>query len=357
VFAMRILITGGAGFVGTSLALAFRDQARGGEVVAFDSLRRRGAEMNVPILKNAGVSFIHGDVRAPADLEDVPGNFDFVIEASAEPSVLAGIHGSPRYVLETNLVGMLHCLEFARRRAAAVLFLSTSRVYSIEPLRTLRLTEASTRFDLATDQSWPGVGAAGISEDFPVHQPRSFYGASKLAAEYILQEYVQTYGLKAVINRCGVIAGPGQFGKVDQGVFTLWVAHHYFGRPLRYTGFGGTGKQVRDLLDPRDLFALIQRQVGQLDQWQGESYNVGGGPQGSVSLQEFTGLCQAITGRTVPVGSDPLTGVVDIPWYVSDIEKVRGRFGWEPRTKPEEIVIRITEWIRGGEATLRSLFS
>lgn len=353
---MRILITGGAGFVGASLALAFRAASQVNEVVAFDNLRRRGAEGNLLILRRAGVSFIHGDVRAPADLEDVPGNFDLLIEASAEPSVLAGVQGSPSYVLETNLVGMLHCLEFARRRGAAVLFLSTSRVYSIEPLRTVRLMEGLSRLELAADQMWPGVSPAGISEEFPVHLPRSFYGASKLASEYVLQEYVQTYGLKAVINRCGVIAGPGQFGKVDQGVFTLWVAHHYFRRPLRYTGFGGAGKQVRDLLDPGDLFTLIQRQVRDMEQWRGETYNVGGGAQGSVSLQEFTCLCQAVTGHAVTLEADEATSPVDIPWYVSDFRKARETFAWEPRTSPEGIVSRITEWIRSNEATVRTLF-
>lgn len=353
---MRILITGGAGFVGATLARSFRAAEAPPEVVAFDNLRRRGAEMNLPLLRQAGVQFVHGDVRNPGDLADLPGNFDLLVEASAEPSVLAGLDGSPTYVLETNLVGMLHCLEFARRRGAAVLFLSTSRVYSIEPLRGVCLTEQPTRFELAPTQRCPGVGPAGIAEAFPVHLPRSFYGASKLAAEYVLQEYVHAYGLKCVINRCGVIAGPGQFGKVDQGVFTLWVAHHYFGLPLRYTGFGGTGKQVRDLLDPEDLFVLVNRQLARVEHWNGEVYNVGGGADGSVSLHEFTDLCRAATGRSVPVGEVPETTAVDVPVYVSDCAKVRATFGWQPRIAPGEIATRIAEWLRHNEAAVRPLF-
>jgi CDP-paratose 2-epimerase len=353
---MRILITGGAGFVGSSLAQAFRAASAAAEVVVFDNLRRRGAEVNLPILKRAGVSFVHGDVRVADDLAEVPGHFDLMVEASAEPSVLAGLHGSPSYVLQTNLVGMLHCLEFARRRGPAVIFLSTSRVYSIEPLRSLRLTEEASRFDLAAEQSWPGVSLDGISEEFPVHLARSFYGASKLAAEHVLQEYVETYGLKAVINRCGVIAGPGQFGKVDQGVFALWVVYHYFGRPLRYTGFGGTGKQVRDLLDPEDLFGLIQCQLRCVEQWRGETYNVGGGLQGAVSLQEFTRLCHESTGREVRIEGEDTSSAVDIPWYASNLRKVRAAFSWEPRISPRGIVDRITEWIRGNQATVKTLF-
>jgi CDP-paratose 2-epimerase len=353
---MRILITGGAGFVGTSLALAFRCEPEAHEVVAFDNLRRRGTESNLARLKHAGVHFVHGDVRNPADFEDIPGTFDLFIDASAEPSVQAGVRGSPHYVLGTNLVGMIHGLEFSRQRCGAVLFLSTSRVYSIEPLRTLGMSESPTRFELTPHQTYPGVTPAGIDEAFPVHLPRSFYGASKLAAEYLLQEYVHSHGLHGLINRCGVIAGPGQFGKVDQGVFTLWVAHHHFGCALRYTGFGGTGKQVRDLLHPDDLYTLIRRQLETMQRWQGETYNIGGGVRGSVSLHEFTLLCQKVMGRSVPVGHDPETSVVDVPFYVSDFGQAQAAFDWEPRIRPEAVVRGIAEWIRANESTLRPLF-
>src|SRR5690606_7583876 len=151
----------------------------------------------------------------------------------------AGLDGAPSYLVQTNLGGTLNCLEWARRQGAAVVFLSTSRVYSIAPLREVGLRETETRFEIAESQALPGVSAAGVAEDFPTHLPRSLYGATKLASEMMVQEYAEAYGVPAVINRCGVIAGPGQFGKVDQGVFTLWVANHYFGKPLRYTGFGG----------------------------------------------------------------------------------------------------------------------
>ena len=141
---------------------------------------------------------------------------------------------------------------------------------------------------------------------------------------------MSTYGLKGLINRCGVIAGPGQFGNVDQGVFTLWVARHHFGRPLRYTGFGGTGKQVRDLLAPDDLYDLVRRQLMRMECWTGDAFNVGGGPEGSVSLLEFTNLCQTATARTVAIESDPTTSPVDVPWYVSDSRKASEVFGWRP---------------------------
>lgn len=232
---MKILITGGAGFVGANFAVSFKKEDPAMTVVAVDNLKRRGSEFNLALFKQVGVEFIHADIRHDSDLEDIPGNFDIFIEASAEPSVLAGVNGSPHYLLQTNLGGTLNCLEFARKRAKIFVFLSTSRVYSLAPLKEIKLLETPSRFAAAAVQSHPGISQSGISESFPTHLPRSLYGATKLASELIVQEYVHNYGLQAVINRCGVIAGPGQFGKVDQGVFTLWVAHHFFKQPLQYT--------------------------------------------------------------------------------------------------------------------------
>lgn len=349
---MKILITGGAGFVGSALARHFRG---GNEhsVVVFDNLHRRGSESNIPGLVSEGVTFVHGDVRNPADLEALDGAFDVLIEASAEPSVHAGTGDSPRYVLDTNLVGAMNCLEFARNRCGGLVFLSSSRVYSIDPLARLPLVRLATRLDLQQQECGvAGVGPAGVSESFPRDTHRSYYGASKLAAELLCQEYAAHAKLPVVINRCGVIAGPGQFGKTDQGVFTLWVARHHFGRPLKYTGFGGTGLQVRDLLHPEDLCGLVSRQLQSLHPLSGCTFNVGGGRDGSVSLQEFTSLCRDVVGREVPVAEDPSTSPLDIPWYVSDHAKVSGLLNWQPLRRPRQIAEDIAAWVRANESAL-----
>jgi CDP-paratose 2-epimerase len=354
---MRILITGGAGFVGSSLAFNFRDHLPSAEIVVLDNLRRRGAERNVSRLRARGIEFVHGDIRSRADLDDLPGSFDVLIEASAEPSVQAGIGGSPDYVLQTNLVGTLNCLEFARRRVDRTVFLSTSRVYSIAPLRAIALEETATRFEIAPGQTVPGVSERGIAEEFPTHLPRSLYGATKLASEMMVQEYVATYGMRAVSNRCGVIAGPGQFGKVDQGVFSLWVIHHWLGKPLAYTGFGGTGKQVRDLLHPDDLFALVTRQLECIEQCAGESFNVGGGRACSTSLAELTAVVREATGSEVPIQGRDETSPVDIPLYLSDTTRAEARFGWRAERGVRDIVRDIYGWLRADEAALRPLFA
>jgi len=349
-----ILITGGAGFIGSFLARSFRESHSIVRVVAFDNLRRRGSELNVEELREHGVEFVHGDVRSAADLESIGGDFDLVVDASAEPSVLAGLSGSPRYVLDTNLGGTLNCLEFARQRGCRFLLLSTSRVYSIAALKRIRLVEGPTRFEIADEQTTTGITPAGISEEFPCDSPRSLYGGSKLASEIITQEYAAAYGIPAVIDRCGVVVGPGQFGRVDQGVFALWIRNYYFRRPLRYTGFGGQGKQVRDILHPSDLFELVDRQIAALPRHSGEVFNVGGGRGVSASLSELADICRELLGP-VPIGSDPETSWVDVPLYVSDSRRAQREFGWKPARTVTTIVRDTIEWIRRNERTLRAL--
>lgn len=350
---MRILITGGAGFVGSALARHFTRDRSGHSVTVLDNLRRRGSELNVASLVTQGVEFVHGDVRNVSDLEALDGHFDVMIEASAEPSVSAGMSGSPRYVLETNLLGAMNCLEFARSRCAGFVFLSSSRIYSIDSLLHLPLETTATRLDFPSQGPMiSGASREGISERFANDGYRSFYGASKLAAELLVQEYARQVGFPTVINRCGVIAGPGQFGKVDQGVFTLWVARHHFGRPLKYTGFGGKGLQVRDLLHPDDLCELIDLQLHSWDRVAGGTYNVGGGRAGAVSLQEFTSLCQNAVGRVVSIDEDNTTNTVDIPWYVTDHRLISSHLNWAPTRTPKLIVSDIAAWVRAHEDSL-----
>jgi len=345
----RVLVTGGAGFVGSNVAVGLRQRQPGWSVVALDNLRRRGSELNLGRLREAGVEFVHGDVRVLDDLGGA-GEFDAVIECSAEPSVLSG----GDYVVQANLVGAYNCLELARRCEAQFVFLSTSRVYPIAGLEALAYVEAERRFELEHEQPMAGASEAGVAEDFPSPGARTLYGATKLAAELLVEEYRAAHGLRAVVNRCGVIAGPWQMGKVDQGVFTYWMLAHRLGRPLSYIGYGGSGKQVRDLLHVEDLLDLLDRQLAEPGRWDGVTANVGGGRACSLSLLETTDLCAQISGRQVAVSAIAENRPGDVPIYISDCNRLFSLTDWRPQRGPREILVDIHDWIVEHEVAVRA---
>jgi CDP-paratose 2-epimerase len=349
----RVLVTGGAGFIGSSLSVALATRAPDFTVTALDNLKRRGSELNLPRLERAGVRFEHGDVREAADLQAL-GQHDILVECSAEPSVLAATTDS-RYAFETNLVGAYNCMELARRDHARMVFLSTSRVYPIGHLRRIKLVEEETRFEIASEQEIRGVSRAGISEDFPMDGARTLYGSTKLAAELLIAEYRDAYGLQVTVNRCGVVAGPWQMGKVDQGVFTHWVLSHYFKKPLTYIGYGGTGKQVRDVLHVEDLTDLVIDQIQNPDRWDGVTVNVGGGPEGSLSLLETTAICRELTGNRSELGSELSERPGDVPLYVSDCSALGTVSTLAGKRSPGEILADVFEWVRDNEHSVKQL--
>jgi CDP-paratose 2-epimerase len=322
-------VTGGAGFVGSSVALWLKAAHPDWQITALDNLKRRGSELALTRLAAGGVHFLHGDVRLREDLAEV-GPADWLIECSAEPSVHAGYGGSPDYVVGSNLNGAINCLEHLRRHGGALMFISSSRVYPIARLRGLPLEAVGDRVRLKPDAAGEGWSAAGIAETFPLEGARSLYGATKLAAELMIEEYSALHGLAAVVNRCGVICGPWQMGKVDQGFVGLWLARHVFGGRLAYMGYDGAGTQVRDLFHVADLCRLIDMQITGGERHTGKTYNVGGGPELSVSLRELTAHCRARTGNTIEIGKVPETSAADVPYYVTDSAWVRAEAGWRP---------------------------
>jgi CDP-paratose 2-epimerase len=348
---MKILITGGAGFVGSSLAFSLKQKYPVYVIYCLDNLKRKGSELNVARFSKAAINFIHGDIRNKEDFDPLP-SVDIVIEASAEPSVLAGLDGTPDYLINTNLLGTINCLNFAKKSKAKFIFLSTSRVYPIKAIEKLNYRETETRFELTDNQAIEGVSAKGIAENFPLNGARSLYGATKLASELIIQEYQEFYGLETVINRCGVITGPWQMGKADQGVMVLWVAKHFYEQQLAYIGYGGTGKQTRDMLHVQDLFDLIDYQIHNFSIINGEILNAGGGVEISASLQELTQICQKITGKSIPINPITENRSADIPIYITDNTKITALTGWKPMHSIEKIVGDINQWISENEEAL-----
>ena len=355
-----ILVTGGAGFVGSHLAVALRDAFEGVHVTAFDNLSRSGSETNLPLLERHGVNFVRGDVRNGEDLAALSKQPDLILDCAAEPSALAGYpsagnEGSARYAVETNVVGTFQCLELARQAGADVLFLSTSRVYPYQALNNLSFVEQNQRFALTPQQAIEGASEHGIAEDFPLDGPRSIYGTTKLASEYLVEEYADAYGFRFVINRAGLITGPRQMAKSDQGVIVLWLAAHVLGQPLRYIGFEGAGKQVRDILHIDDVCDLVLDQIRHFSAYQGRRFNVGGGGKHSASLRELTALCRQVTGREIPITPNPETRPADVRIYLTDHRRVSEVRGWKPKRDVRTALEDIHRWLGGADEEVRSV--
>lgn len=351
---MTILVTGGAGFVGSYLALLYKEKYSDHRIIALDNLKRRGSELNINRLKEKGIEFFHGDIRNKEDIEAI-GEFNLLLECSAEPSVLAGYNSSPEYLINTNLVGTINCLEAARKYSSTIIFLSTSRVYPIKTISQLDLDETESRFEISDKNNIQGVSAKGFSEELSLEGARSLYGSTKLCSELIIQEYIDMYGIKGIINRCGVLTGPWQMGKVDQGIVVLWVARHFWKKPLSYIGYGGKGKQVRDILHVKDLFDLIDIQLQKIDELNGRIYNVGGGREVSISLKELTALCKNASGNQIQIDKITENRTADIPIYLTDNSKVTSDTNWKPKIQPEDIIKEIYQWIDSNKKELESI--
>jgi CDP-paratose 2-epimerase len=351
---VRILITGGAGFVGSSLSIKLKHKYPAYSITAFDNLKRRGSELSLQDFQRVGINFIHGDIRNAEDLASV-GEFDVLIEASAEPSVMSGLNSDPTYVINNNLYGSINCFNTCLKNKAKLIFLSTSRVYPIDKIESASFIEEETRFSFSDEQKEKGISRQGISEALDLSGARSFYGTTKYSSELFIQEYAAFYGLQAAVTRFGVIAGPRQMGKTDQGVVTLWMAKHYWKQSLKYIGYGGTGKQVRDILHVDDAVALIDHQIHHTEQYAGKIYNAGGGLSTSASLREMTAICEKITGNKIQIDGETQNRPADLRIFITDASKIKSETGWQPKHSVENIFEDIYTWIHQNEAQLKSI--
>jgi CDP-paratose 2-epimerase len=338
---MKILISGVCGFVGSTLAEALQDDDSTNEIVGFDNLSRAGSHLNLDRLRKRGVTVHYADVRSQSDIDGFPA-VDWIIDAAANPSVLAGVDGttSSRQLVEHNLYGTVNLLELAKRNRAGFVLLSTSRVYSVKALSEIPVA--------STGESFRPVGAAlpigasdeGIAENFSVEPPLSLYGASKLASECLALEYGEAFDFPVWINRCGVLAGAGQFGHAEQGIFSYWINAYLRRRPLRYIGFDGAGRQCRDCFHPRDLVPLLKKQFATRESAQPRIVNLGGGGQNAMSLAELSRWCAARFGEH-DVASDAKPRPFDVPWLVMDSRLARKTWDWQPTIGLEEILQEI----------------
>lgn len=350
---MKVLITGVCGFVGSAVATGIRKHIPECEILGLDNLWRPGSELNRARLREAGIRMVHADVRAASDFENLP-KVDWVIDAAANASVLAGVDGatSPRQLIEHNLVGTVNILEYCRRVGAGLVLLSTSRVYSIAELNAIELKVTNNAFTPVPGKSLQGLTAAGISESFSTAAPVSLYGSTKQASENLALEYAASFGLPVWINRCGVMAGAGQFGQPAQGIFAWWINRWQKRKPLNYIGFGGLGHQVRDCLHPDDLISLLVKQLAKNPSEKIPALvNLGGGMANSMSLAQLSEWCTQRFGSH-KVGQDFKARPFDIPWVAMDSTLAARTWDWKISRDMESILTEIADHAESNPAWL-----
>jgi len=314
------------------------------ELIGLDNLSRAGSHLNIESLRERGVKLIHGDLRSPSDLESIPA-VDWIIDAAANPSVLAGVDGttSSRQVIEHNLYGTVNLLELAKRHRAGFILLSTSRVYSVRSLADIPVAVNGDRFEPDDSGALPeGVSVQGITENFSTMPPLSLYGSSKLASECLALEYGETFEFPVWIDRCGVLAGAGQFGRADQGIFSFWINAYLRRAPLKYIGFDGAGHQTRDCFHPRDLLPALRKQMSTAEMGKPRVMNFGGGSDNSMSLAQLSKWCAERFG-VHQVDSDPAPRPFDVPWLVMDSRLAAATWGWRPTLSLEAILEEIAQ--------------
>ena len=339
---MKVLIAGICGFAGFSIAERLLESHSNLQIIGLDNFSRKGSELNISDLTTLGVDLIRGDIRSQSDIDALP-KVDWVIDCAANPSVLAGIdwQSSSRQLMEHNLLGTINLLEYCKRHKSGLILLSTSRVYSALELANLPVESSKDRFELK-QSSIRGLSGLGISESFPTSAPISIYGASKLASEQLILEYGYHFDFPVWVNRCGVLAGAGQFGKADQGIFSYWIHSFKEKNPLKYIGFDGSGHQIRDALHPRDLVPLLSRQLMEPNWDAPKIINVGGGIENSMSLKELSAWCQNRFGPN-EISPSSESRPMDAPWIVMDSTAAQNALNWSVKTKLEKILHEIAD--------------
>jgi CDP-paratose 2-epimerase len=336
---MRIFITGGAGFIGCNSAAHFLQQ--GHTVVVYDNLSRKGGPANLAWLQQQGgehLRFIQGDIRDYGPLAEAMTGSDVVLHLASQVAVTTSVQ-NPREDFEINALGTFNVLEAVRQVApgAAVLYASTNKVYG--GMEAAKVELQGNRYGYA---SYPH----GIPETYPL-EFYSPYGVSKGAGDQYTIDYARIYGLRTLVFRQSCIFGRRQWGVEDQG----WVAHFVIaaasGKPITIYG---DGRQVRDLLHVTDLIRAYELGIQKMDTLKGQAFNVGGGPQNTLSIwSEFGPLLAELAGREIPVQwGDWRPG--DQRVFIADIRKASRLLGWQPTISPAAGIRDLYEWVAANPA-------
>ena len=339
---MKILITGGCGFIGTNLILSLKKKFN---VCSLDNLSRKGSKYNYSILKKNKIKNYNFDISKYEYFKRLP-KFDIIIHCCAEAAIEKSKTNLDK-VISTNLTGTINILKKAKKDKSKVIFLSSSRVYPIKLIhKKLGNINLNKKIKIT----------ATINEKDDIRGVKSIYGFTKLASEMLIEEFSYAFKLKYIINRCGVISGPLQFGYQDQGFVSLWVWNHMMKKDLKYIGYGGNGNQLRDVLHIDDLCSLILKQLKYINRINNKIFTVGGSKKSSISLLSLTKSCQKITRNIVRIKKIKKTSIYDIPYYVTNNYFVSKIYRWRPKKNISNIIEDIYFWTLKNKNNLKKYF-
>ena len=321
---MKILITGGCGFIGSNIAIFLKNKINKLTVDSLDNLSRNSSKINLIRLKKNKIKNFNINISNKSKI-NLLKKYDFIIDCCAEASVEASKLEAER-VFFTNLVGTFNILEKAKKDKSKIIFLSTSRVYSIKKLLSKAKDINKKKYNFK------------INENFSKKSPISLYGFTKLSSEKLIEEYSFSNNIKYIINRFGVVSGPWQFGRQDQGFISLWLWRFINKKKLNYIGFGGLGNQVRDIIHVEDVCELILEQINKINKINNKIFNVGGGLNNSISLKELTIKSRKITKNDIYIGKITKTSNYDIPYYVTNNRKIYSFYKWRVKRDLETII-------------------
>ena len=340
---MKILITGGCGFVGTNIAIFLKSKKH--NIYTLDNLSRKGSKYNLNTLKSKNITNYKLNISNFKKVRQLP-KFDLIIDCCAEAAVEISRKNIDR-VIDTNFIGTLSILKKAKQDKSNIIFLSSSRVYPIKEINKI-VNKKILKKSLKITKM--------INEQTKITGPKTIYGVTKLSSEMLIEEFSYIFKLKYIINRCGVISGPLQFGKQDQGFVSLWIWRHLMKKNLSYMGYGGWGKQIRDVLHIDDLCKLINLQIKNLKSINNVLFTVGGSNKSYTSLENLTKICEKITKNKIKIKRIPKTSIYDIPYFVTDNKKVSKTYKWKPQKNIFDIVNDTYNWLSKNKLILLKYF-
>ncbi len=334
---MKILIAGGCGFIGSNLCIFLKK--KNFNILSIDKLKKKYCHLNENRLKKYKIKNLRIDLKDYKKLNKLKYKADLVIDCAAEPAVEVSSR-DPTDVIQNNFITTLNLLRFSKKNKSKIIFLSSSRIYPIK--------KSYEFFNLKNKKLF--------TEKTSTDGAKTIYGFSKFASEELIKEFSYAYKIDYIINRLGLTSGPWQFGKVEQGLVSLWLWKHLNRQSLNYIGFKGSGQQIRDVLDIDDLCELIYLQIIKINKIFNQTFCIGGGKKNFFNLKQLTYLCKKITNNHIKIYKIKKTSLYDIPYYISSNAKLFKYYNWKTSSNLNDTLLKTYNWMKLNKKKLEKYF-